>query len=431
MTVSKNKSGIFFGWWTAVATGVVSGLGLGFYMYGISALFKPISLELGLSRAATSGATGIGFMIGSLLSPAIGWLVDKFGPKLSIVIGLLMVIAGLVLMNFVNSGWEFYLVWGILMGVGVFLGFTIAIDKSLNDWFEKKIGLAMGVRFAFIGLTGAISLPLISWLISAVGWRLTCLLWAGILAMGLPLILLFVKNQRPENYGLRPDGNRIGTLPESGTTSLNEKNSNSAAADFQREDFSFRQAIKTNAFWMLAVSYIAQYFITAGFNTHCIPFLTEMNIDPIIAGSMMGIMIIFTIPSRFLYGVFADRVPKDRLKLLMALPFLIILFGIAIFLVNPSTISIYTLLVFYGLAHGLPTPLLIIIVSRYFGRKAFGAILGSCVMFLAPAALFSPVIAGWIFDKTGSYTIALELFAATALFAAIMLCFMKTPKLPD
>ena len=351
MTIDKNKSGIFFGWWTVVVTGIVSGLGLGFYMYGISALFKPISLELGLSRAATSGATGIGFMIGSLLSPATGWLVDKFGPKLSIVIGLLMVIAGLVLMYFVNSGWEFYLVWGILMGTGVFWGFTVAIDKSLNDWFVKKIGLALGVKFSVIGLTGAISLPLASWLISAVGWRMTCLLWAGILTLGIPFILLFVKNKSPEHYGLIPDGNRVNPDPESGAVSQEEIRT-SDAAGLQEKDFSFRQAIKTNAFWMLAVSYIAQFFITTGFNTHCIPFLTEMNIDPIIAGSMMGIMIIFTIPSRFLCGVFADRVPKDRLKLLMALPFLILLFGIASFLVNPSTISIYILLVFYGLAHG-------------------------------------------------------------------------------
>jgi cyanate permease len=429
MTLEKNKSGIFFGWRTVITTGIVSGLGLGIYMYGISALFKPIAAELGLSRAAASGATGIGFMIGSLFSPATGWIVDKFGPKLSIIAGLILSILGLALMRFVITGWQFYLVWGVLIGTGVFWGFTVAIDKSLNDWFEKKIGLAMGVRFAFLGLTGAVSLPLISWLISAVGWRMTCLLWAGILAIGLPFILLYVKNQRPEHYGLRPDGNQIDTLLESGATTLNEKNSHSAAAEFQREGFSFRQAIKTSAFWMLAVSYISQFFITAGFNTHCIPFLTEMNIDPIIAGSMMGIMIVFTIPSRFLCGVFADRIPKDRLKLLMALPFLILLFGIVIFLINPSTLSIYILLFFYGLAHGLPTPLLIIIISRYFGRKAFGAILGSCVMFLVPAALFSPIIAGWIFDKTGSYNIAFQLFAATALCAAILLCFMRTPKL--
>ena len=229
MTEAKIKSGIFFGWWTVFVTGIFSGLVLGFYMYGISALFKPIALELGLSRAAASGATGIGFMLGSLLSPVTGWLVDKFGPKLSILAGLILSIVGLVLMYFVVTGWQYYLVWGVIFGIGGFWGFTIAVDKSLSDWFVKKIGLAMGAKFAIIGLTGAVSVPIISWLISTIGWRITCLIWAGILVLGIPLILLFVKNRRPEHYGIRPDGDRIATKPvreagsyyETGSTSEN------------------------------------------------------------------------------------------------------------------------------------------------------------------------------------------------------------------
>ena len=427
MTEVKIKSGIFFGWWTVLVTGTFSGLVLGFYMYGISALFKPIAVDLGLSRAAASGATGIGFMLGSLLSPVTGWLVDKFGPKLSILAGLILSIVALALMNFVVSGWQYYLVWGVIFGIGGFWGFTIAVDKSLSDWFVKKIGLAMGVKFAIIGLTGAVSLPIISWLISAVGWRTTCMIWAGILVLGIPFILMFVKNNRPEHYGIKPDGNGINTKPERETVPFRENTLD--AAEMQQGDFSFRQAIKTNAFWILAVSYIGQSFVTTGFNTHCIPFLTEMEFDPIIAGSMMGFMIVFTIPARFLIGIIADRVPKDRLKLVMAFPFLLLLMGMGAFLVSQESISIYIMLIFYGIAHGLPTPLLIIMISRYFGRKAFGAISGTCVMFLALVAFFSPIIAGWIFDKTGSYTIAFQLYAATALFAAILLCFMRTPKL--
>ena len=427
MTETKIKSGIFFGWWTVLVTGIFSGLVLGFYMYGISALFKPIALELGLSRAAASGATGIGFMLGSLLSPVTGWLVDKFGPKLSILSGLILSIVALALMNFVVSGWQYYLVWGVIFGIGGFWGFTIAVDKSLSDWFVKKIGVAMGVKFAIIGLTGAVSMPIISWLISTMGWRITCLIWAGILVLGIPLILLFVKNRRPEHYGLAPDGKRTNAKIGRETGSRNEETLSNAEG-LHEEDFSFRQAIKTNAFWILALCYIGQFFISAGFNTHCIPFLTEMKFDPIIAGSMMGFMIFFTIPARFLIGIIADRIPKDRLKLLMAFPYVLLLIGMGIFLVNESVITIYIMLILYGLAHGLPTPLLIIIISRYFGRKAFGAISGTCVMFLAPAAFFSPIIAGWIFDKTGSYTLAFQLFAATALFAAILLSFMRTPK---
>ena len=427
MAMAKNRAGIYFGWRTVVATGIVSGLGLGFYTYGTSALFKPIARELGLNRAATSGATGIGFMVGSLLSPVTGWLVDKFGPKLAILAGVITVAGGLGLMNIIGTSWEYYLVWGVIVGTGANLGMTIAIDKALSNWFIKKIGLAMGVKFALIGFTAAVSLPLISWLISKVGWRGTCLMWAGILVAGIPFILKFVKNERPEHYGLVPDENRSDPMPPQGP-----KSSTMRKISFRADaELSFREAAGTSSFWILGLSGIAQFFVTTGFNTHCIPFLTELKIDPVIAGSMMGIMIIFTIPSRFLSGILADRIPKHRLNVLMALPCVFLLIGIGTFLINPSALTIYTLLIFYGIAHGLPTPLLIITISRYFGRKAFGIIFGTCIMLMAPAALFSPVITGWVFDTTGSYTIALELFAAASLFALLLLCFLKTPKIPD
>jgi MFS family permease len=89
--------------------------------------------------------------------------------------------------------------------------------------------------------------------------------------------------------------------------------------------------------------------------------------------------------------------------------------------------TIYLLLLLYGFAHGLPTPLILISISRYFGRKAFGAICGTAVMFMSPAAFISPVLAGWIFDSTGSYSAAFFVFASISLLIIILLSFLKTP----
>jgi cyanate permease len=85
-------------------------------------------------------------------------------------------------------------------------------------------------------------------------------------------------------------------------------------------------------------------------------------------------------------------------------------------------------LFFYGIAHGLPAPLFIISISRYFGRKAFGSISGTAIMFMSPAAFISPVAAGWIFDTRGSYSAALMVFASASFIAIMLLSFLKTPK---
>jgi len=423
----QDQRRIFFGWWTVLVTGIVSGVGLGFYFYGISALFKPIASDLGLSRAITSGGSGIGAMVGSLLAPLIGWAADKFGPRSAIMGGLFTVIAGLIMMKFVNSMLGFYLIWGLVIGVGVNLGLTIAIDKALTNWFVKKIGLAMGIKFALIGLFSALSMPLVSWLITRLGWRMTCLVWAALLLIGAPFVFTFVRKERPEFFGLLPDSDKKGSDRDIGSEVLFEN----AAVDLQASEFSLRQVLRTGTYWILTLCLFAQAFVMIGFNTHFIPFLTEMNIDPVVAGSMMGIMLIFTIPSRFFGGLFADRVGKDRMKILLALPFALFIVGMAAFLIHPSIETIYLLLFLYGLAHGLPTPLIIISISRYFGRKAFGAISGVAVMFMSPAAFISPVLAGWIFDSTGSYSAAFLVFISISLIIIILLSFLKTPVKKD
>ena len=423
----KEQARIFFGWWTVLVTGFVSGLGLGFYTYGISALFKPIASELGLSRAVTSGGSGIGLMAGSLLAPLIGWAVDKFGPRTAIAGGLLTVSVGLTMMQWVNSAPRFYLIWGLIIGMGTNLGLTIAVDKALTNWFVRKIGLALGTKFALIGLTAALSMPVVSWLIAQVGWRMTCLIWAALLTVGVPFMFAFVKNERPEIFGLLPDGDQKGPFLEISQDAF-LKNAAAKASGLQTSEFNLHEAMRTRTYWILTLSLFLQSFIMTGFNTHFIPFLTEMNIDPIVAGGLMGIMLIFTIPSRFFGGLFADRVGKDRMKTLLALPFILLIFGMAAFLIYPSIETIYFLLFFYGIAHGLPTPLFLISISRYFGRKAFGSISGTAIMFMSPAAFISPVVAGWIFDTSGSYSAALMVFAAASFIVIMLLSLLKAPK---
>jgi len=429
MIQAKSKSRIFFGWWIVLVTGILSGLGLGFYIYGFSALFKPIASELGFSRAITSVAAGIGIMVGSLSAPLTGWIVDKFGPRWVTFAGVLIIGIGLTIMNFIISVWGYYLVWGLMMGTGVHLGLTIAVDKTLTNWFVRKRGLAMGIKFALIGLISAVVLPTVSWLASMMGWRMACLTWAAIMFAGAPLALAFVRQKRPEYYGLLPDGAEVDPNLEETTESMSERGI-AYASSFQETEFTFRQAVKTWAYWILTGTYGAQLFIMGGFTTHCIPFLTDMSIDPTWAGGMMGIMVIFTIPSRFISGYLADRVSKDRLKLLLALPFVLQAIGIGAIQISQTTIMVYVLLILYGLGHGSPTPLIIVMMGRYFGRKAYGSIYGTSMLFLSPVALFAPIFSGWLYDTTGSYMIAFIIFVLLSIFAVVLLCLIRPPKLP-
>lgn len=205
---------VFFGWWTVLAGSLSSAWAIGFQVHGFSALFKPIASEFGFSRTVTSVATSITRAARGIESPLIGGLVDRFGPRLLIIIGVFIAGLGLILMNFIHSLWTFYIVWGVILGTGISIGSEIPVDKAVTSWFVKKRGIALSVRWLLTGFAGLVLL-LVGWLVSTQGWRITCVIGGlGMWFVGLPLAWLFVKPRRPEYYGLLPDGATTEVEPE-------------------------------------------------------------------------------------------------------------------------------------------------------------------------------------------------------------------------
>ena len=150
---------IFFGWWTVLAGGIINFWGLGYHLYGISAVFKPIASELGFSRAATSVAVAITRLLSGIEGPLTGVLTDRFGPKWVTFFGVFLLGLGLILTYSINSLWTFYIAWGVIMGTGGNIALMIPLDKAIGDWFVKKRGLASSIQIGISGLSGALVLP--------------------------------------------------------------------------------------------------------------------------------------------------------------------------------------------------------------------------------------------------------------------------------
>jgi cyanate permease len=417
---------MFLGWWMTLLSGMTTGLGHAFCLRGFSALFKPISADLGFSRAVTSGADGIRRLQFGFMAPFIGWLCDRFGPRWIMMAGICFLVVGLVLMNFVNSLLAYYVVWGVIIGMGNGLGLTIAPDKALTEWFVAKRGRAFSIRFVLVSMVSAAFLPLITWMINTYGWRNSSLVWSIVMGVTLPFVWLTIKEKRPEYYGLLPDG-LPSTKPEATESVQILEEGLAYAANFQESEFSLPQAMKTQAYWILILADASGMVVYAGFGLHCIPLITDLGIAPTVAGSLMSMMILFTIPSNFLGGLIADRTRKERLKFILGAAYLCQAFGIAAFLLNPSTLTLYILLILFGFGSGPVRALLILIRARFFGRKAYGSIEGTSLTFGTPFSILSPIYAGAIFDKTGSYYSAFAVFAAMAAFAAFILCLIRHP----
>ena len=423
MTNNQKPPKIFSGWWIVFACSIVGFLGVGVASSGLSVLFKPIAEELGLSRAAASIASGIQSIGQGISGLGAGRATDRYGPRRIIIVGVVLMMIGLVAMHFVNSLWSFLLAWGLLVGTGFSFGCTFVTDTAIVKWFSRKSGIAINLKFAVQSLSSLALLPIMALLTTSQGWRFTCVAAAAAIgAISLPLTWFLVKPHPPEHYGLRPDGDKESE-PD------NTSNGQNIRADDQEEDcFTLKQAIKTRSYWLLTVMSYLSAAAAPILSVHCIPFLTDRGIDSVKAAGMMAIILTSGVPARLITGFILDRVKTVNLRFMIMTGYLLQSLGVVIFLISGSVFSIYLWFFFCGFGNGVTQGTIIPSYARFFGRRSFGAIMGSTMFTNMPIAIVAPIYIGWIYDRTGSYMIAVTGLAVCCALAGIVATFTKPPK---
>src|SRR5215813_9285469 len=198
----------FYGWVIVAVTFVTMGLGVN-ARTAFSLLFPPILDEFGWERGITAGAFAFGFLVSAALSPCIGRLMDRRGPRVVIEMGVALMAAGLMLAPLIHRPWHLYATLGVLVSGGTnCLGYT-GQSLFLPNWFVRRRGLAMSVAFSGVGVGAVLVLPWLQALIGRAGWRAAC--WAlGLLVLALLAPLNLLLQQRPEDLGLTPDGDCSG-----------------------------------------------------------------------------------------------------------------------------------------------------------------------------------------------------------------------------
>jgi nitrate/nitrite transporter NarK len=334
-------------------------------------------------------------------------------------------------MRFINSLWAFYLVWGVMLGTGCNIALSLPMDTTISNWFVKKRGLAISIKWVFSGLSGVLAMPLIAWMISVQSWRMACFNGGIVMAViGLPLTWFFIKQHRPEYYGLLPDGAKIAEELGSDQNTLLKKGAE-YASEVKEIEFTARQALKTRAFWLLLIAQTIPSLVNPVMTLHCIPFLTGRGIDPIRAAAIMAMMIFFSLPTRFIGGLIADRLSIYNLRYVKTVAYSLQGFSILLFLLYPTDLMVYVWFILFGLGQGFSYTISPLMRARFFGRKAIGSIQGVASMFMVPFGFLAPIYAGWIYDTTKSYTTLFIQSAVLLGVATLVTLFLTPPKPPE
>ncbi|MHB1134187.1 MAG: MFS transporter [Chloroflexota bacterium] len=417
-TPPKAKRGkIFYGWWVVASAAVVQAVNSCVYFYGLPVFFTPLVEEFGWSRAALSGAFSIARLEAGIAGPLAGWSIDRWGPRRMMLIGLSMMSLGFVLLSQVQSLEMFYVIFLLFLSLGTGFGVAPPLSACVANWFVRKRGTALGLLMTGGGVGGALAGSL-GLLIVAFGWR-TALVIIGaiVLATGIPGALIM--RHRPEPYGLRPDGDPPLPPPTSPVGGV-------AAAPATR-GFLPAEALRTPAFWLLAVIFGARHLTTSGTIVHLPAMMVDRGYSLEVAAFIAGAVALASIPGRLLCGWLGDRVPMAKV---FAGCMALIAFGLVVLIVGSTPLHLGIFVVAYGVAYGGAVPVTMAMVADYFGRRRYATIYGLTQFTMMWGSIGGPVLAGYAFDTTGSYALALQVFTAVAIVGTLVSLVVQPPIKP-
>lgn len=429
MSSAPKRPQTFHGWWITSLAALLNGYGAGVNFYGFSVFFNPMREEFGWSRAATSGAFSLSRLEGAPLGPIIGWLIDKVGSRRIMVVGLTICGLGFMSMYFIHSLWMFYLIYGVFIATGFSMGFFQAPQAMVANWFIRKRARAIAVLAIGAGLGGATLVPAMGAFMGVVGWRWTAVAVGSLMCVGgIPLALTL--RDRPEEVGQVPDGlpapkwRQSADDPEIALSAPVER---PEAAEQEEPEFTVSQAVRTSSFWTLLLAMAFRSSILSSIVVHQIAHLEDIGITRHTAESMLGFMILMSIPGRALFGWLGDRLAKQHLLAVSS-----VLQGIGIFILANATglAHVWPFLLFYGLGYGGAIPLTQALRADLFGRKAFPVVSGLIMPATTIGGVIGPIFAGYVYDVTESYRIAFYTFVVLILLSGLTFLFVRQPKQP-
>ena len=417
----KLARGTFYGWRLVGVAAMVMALGIVPFFYGMTTWFVALERHFPWNRGQLSLAFSLTRAEGSVTGPVGGYLTDKLGPRRMALIGLLILGGGFLLFSQIRNLWQFYLVF-VVISTGSGLGTWLQMMTMLNSWFVRHRSAAMAIAMAASAAVGVLLIPVLAWAIDPdepdrFGWRVTAA-GIGVIIMVLAFPMSRLVRDRPEDFGLRPDGDSATPAPV--TTGL----TGAAPSGPEERGFTWQEAILTRDFWLMSIGHACCTTVVVTIMVHLGPMLTDRGFSLPMVGwvvsTHIAIGVIFTIVG----GYVGDRVPM-RVAIFGFATLQSISLVVALLAKTAPVAFLFAVLLGIGQGRG---PLTSSIRGLYFGRTAFASIMGISQIPMNIMLFIAPYFAGTMFDATGKYDVPFITIAVVSFLGACLFLFMGAPR---
>jgi sugar phosphate permease len=401
----------FYGWWIVGAGGIVQWYTSAVFWRGFQAFVPSILSTFGWSHGATATAISLQRSESGMISPFVGVLLDKYGPRKAMAFGVFVTGGGFMYMSQMQSLWQFYVAIALLT-LGMSFGTFIVFVVTVANWFVRKRARALATLMSFSAI-GGLTLPLLVASIEEFGWRdMLMATGIGFWIIGFPATL--VMRKRPEDHGMLPDGG-LGDNAAASTTK------DGRMARVRENAITMRQAIKLRFFWQLAiVTSLGQ--LVSSTNLFHFSALLEYGMTTALAASAAGAVAIGDLGGRAGIAVLGDRF--DKRKMLTVAMIMQTLGVVGLSTINATVLGVYLgmwplplFVIFFGLGFGSSIPLRLSILGDYFGRASYGSIVGLTSSVNAIFGAAGPALIGFIHDSGGTYRPGFTLLAVAIVIS--------------
>ena len=385
-------------WLVAGTTFLSVGTSIGFVQYAFQAFVLPLEEEFGWSRTQINLSLSLG-IASSFIAPLAGRFLDKYGSTKIMSISLLLVTLGFFMRGTMTDLWQLYLS-SILLYVGIPGATQLPLGKLMGLWFPNIRGRMIGFTMAGNNFSAAVSVPIVTFIILASGWRFAFFALGISTLIVLILVLIFIRDDK--NYKF-------------------ESNDNNESKTGSKDDYELSDAIRTTAFWFLVSGMTLQQFARTTVVIQLVPHFVAKGVNVGLASSMMSAFAVFAVISKLISGWLSDLIPS-RFILVIVVIFQMI--GIQLVLADSQELMwIGSSLMGLGIgAMGVLGPA---IATELFGLKKYSSIFGFINMPIAFPVIIGPIFSGIIFDRYKTYTLAFNLVELILIISIISFIFVK------
>lgn len=401
-----SKPAFFYGYVVVAASFTIMVVTIGTY-YSFGIFFKPMSAEFGWSRALTSGAFSLSWFVTGFVTIAIGWLNDRFGPRLVMSLCGLFAGAGFVLMSQVNDVWQLYLFYGVLIGASISV--FVPLLSTVARWFSKRRTLMSGIVVSGIGIGSLIAPPVANWLIQNYDWRISFLILGAVILIVDLVAAQFLRHE-PAQIGQKAYGEY--STAEDKTT-------------LKTVSFSLKSAVCTRQFWTVFVMFLSFGFCFNALLIHIAPYATDLGMSANTAAGIVATTGGASIIGRLVLGNTGDRIGNKKAFIIGLILFLLASLWL---LLARDAWALYLFAVLFGLAWGDLAAQQSPLVAMLFGLTSHGLIFGVLDLGFTIGSAIGPLITGYIFDISNSYQTAFLLSAAISGIGIVVSILLATPQ---